>query len=459
MPLAAVILAAGKGTRMKSDLPKVLHGVCGIPMISHVLEAAREAGSENTIVVVGFGGDQVAQAIDGRGEIVFQHDQLGTAHALHQAARSLGGFDGDILVLCGDTPLVSAQILNKMIAAHRDSGAYATVLTARLDNPFGYGRIIRDKEGMLLKIVEQKDASPEELQVKEINTGIYCFRAEGLFESLALLKPDNAQGEYYLPDLIGLYKGQGKRVAAVPGADPVEIMGVNDRSQLALAREAMGRRINTEIMLAGVTMVDPSSVYIDIDVKIGRDTVIYPGTVIQGGTVIGEGCAIGPFSQVISARIGDNVTVRQSIIEDSDIGSGSTIGPYSYIRPGCVLEGQVKVGDFVELKKVKIGRGSKVPHLSYVGDAVIGEKVNVGAGTITCNYDGEKKWTTVVEDNAFIGSNTNLVAPVRVGRGAVTGAGSTITKDVPEDALGVARGVQKNISNWSRRKMSLKNEK
>lgn len=459
MPLAAVILAAGKGTRMKSDLPKVLHGVCGIPMVSHVLNAAREAGSENIIVVVGFGGDQVAGAMDGRVEIVFQHDQLGTAHALHQAATFLGGFDGDILVLCGDTPLVSAQSLKKMTAVHRESGACATVLTAQLDNPSGYGRIIRDGDGRLLKIVEQKDACPEELQAKEINTGIYCFRAEGLFQSLALLKPDNAQGEYYLPDLIGLYKGQGKRVAAVSGADPVEIMGVNDRSQLALAREAMGQRINAELMLAGVTMVDPSSVYIDTGVKIGRDTVIYPGTVIQGGTVIGEGCAIGPFSQVISARIGDNVTVRQSVIEDSDIGNDSAIGPYSYIRPGCVLDGQVKVGDFVELKKVKIGRGTKVPHLSYVGDAEIGEKVNVGAGTITCNYDGEKKWATVVEDNAFIGSNTNLVAPVRVGRGAITGAGSTITKDVPDDALGVARGVQKNIPNWSRKKMSLKNEK
>jgi bifunctional UDP-N-acetylglucosamine pyrophosphorylase/glucosamine-1-phosphate N-acetyltransferase len=459
MPLAAVILAAGKGTRMKSDLSKVLHDVCGIPMISHVMDAARKAGCENMIVVVGFGGDQVAEAIEDRGEIVYQREQLGTAHALHQAAGALGGFDGDVLVLCGDTPLVTSSSLAKLMAAHRESDAYATVFTAQLDNPAGYGRVIRDGRGMVSAIVEQKDASPEELKIREINTGIYCFKSEGLFQSLARLKPDNAQGEYYLPDLIGLYSKEGKKVAAVSGADPVEIMGVNDRCQLALAREAMSRRINTEIMLSGVTLVDPSSVYIDAGVVIGRDTVVYPNTIIQGQAVIGEGCAIGPFSQVIAARIGDGVTVRMSVVENSDIGSGSTIGPYSYIRPGCVLEGQVKVGDFVELKKVKIGRGTKVPHLSYVGDAVLGEKVNVGAGTITCNYDGEKKWTTVVEDNAFIGSNSNLVAPVRVGKGSVIGAGSTITKDVPDDALGVARGAQKNIPQWSRRKKTLKDEK
>lgn len=459
MPLAAVILAAGKGTRMKSDLPKVLHKVCGIPMVCHVLNAARDAGSDRIVLVVGFGGEMVAGEIKGRTEVVFQHHQLGTAHALQQAEEPLRNFAGDILVLCGDTPLVTAGTLKKLISAHRESGAWATVLTAVLDNPSGYGRVIRDSEGRVARIVEQKDAAPEELLVREINTGIYCFESRGLFEALALLKPDNVQGEYYLPDLIGRYVGEGRTVTAVSGADAVEIMGINDRCQLALAQAALGRRINNELMISGVTMVDPSTVYIDAGARIGRDTVIFPHTIIQGDAVIGEGCSIGPFTQLVSARLKENVTVRQSVIEDSDIGSGCIIGPYAYIRPGCSLDSQVKVGDFVELKKAEIGRGSKVPHLSYVGDAVLGQNVNVGAGTITCNYDGEKKWTTVIGDNAFIGSNTNLVAPVRVGCGAVVGAGSTITKDVPDGALGVARDKQKNIPGWSRRKKEPRDEK
>ena len=458
MRLAAAVLAAGKGTRMKSDLPKVLHKICGVPMVCHVLKAAREAGSDRVVLVAGFGGDLVAREVKSQAEVVFQHEQLGTAHALQQAAGPLRGFDGDVLVLCGDTPLISAGALKDLVSAHRESGASATVLTAALENPSGYGRVIRDPSGRVQGIVEQKDASPEELKVREINTGIYCFKSGGLFEDLDLIKPDNVQGEYYLPDIVGHYVTEGRVVAAVPAGEPVEIMGINDRCQLAVARAALSLRTNTGLMLSGVTMVDPSTVYIDAGVTIGRDTVIYPHTVIQGSTVIGGGCAIGPFTQIISARLGDSVTVRQSVIEESDVGSGCVIGPYSYIRPGCELEGQVKVGDFVELKKVKIGRGTKVPHLSYVGDAVLGRDVNVGAGTITCNYDGEKKWTTVIDDNAFIGSNTNLVAPVRVGSGAVVGAGSTITKDVPDGALGVARDKQKNIPGWSGRKKDRKED-
>ncbi len=452
MSLAAVILAAGKGTRMKSDLPKVLHKVCGVPMVCHVLKAAREAGSDRIVLVAGFGGELVEQEIKGQAEVVFQHDQLGTAHALLQAAPALREFAGDILVLCGDTPLVSAGTLKRLVTAHRESDAWATVLTAAPGDPTGYGRVIRNGDGKVARIVEHKDAAPEDLAVGEINTGIYCFKSRGLFNALALLKAENVQGEYYLPDIIGQYAGEGKAVAAVPGADPVEIMGINDRAQLAEAQAAMRRRINRYFMLSGVTMVDPSTAYIDAGVTIGPDTVIYPNTIIQGETAVGRGCSIGPFTQLVSARLGDNVTVRQSVIEDSDIGGNCIIGPYSYVRPGCVLEGQVKVGDFVELKKVKIGYGTKVPHLSYVGDAVLGRNVNVGAGTITCNYDGEKKWTTIIDDNAFIGSNTNLVAPVRVGSGAVVGAGSTITKDVPDGALGVARDKQKNIPGWSGRK-------
>ncbi len=452
MSLASVILAAGKGTRMKSDLPKVLHKLCGIPMVGHVMNVAREAGSDRIVLVVGFGGELVAREVKGRVEVVFQHRQLGTAHALQQAAGPMRDFGGDILVLCGDTPLVTAGTLKKLVSVHRETGVRATVLTAVLDNPFGYGRVLRDGNGKLSGIVEQKDAGTEVLRVGEVNTGIYCFKSSGLFDALAELRPENAQGEYYLPDIIGRFVGEGDEVATLLCADPVEIMGINDRCQLAAAREALGRRINNELMASGVTMVDPSAVYVDAGVTIGRDTVIYPNTIIQGASVIGRGCSLGPFAQIISARLEDGVTVSQSVIEDSDIGSGCVIGPYSYIRPGCRLGGRVRVGDFVELKKAEIGCGSKVPHLSYLGDAVLGQNVNVGAGTITCNYDGEKKWTTVVGDNAFIGSNTNLVAPVRVGNGSVVGAGSTITRDVPDGALGVARDRQRNIPDWSRRK-------
>ncbi|MFZ5595742.1 MAG: bifunctional UDP-N-acetylglucosamine diphosphorylase/glucosamine-1-phosphate N-acetyltransferase GlmU [Bacillota bacterium] len=459
MHLATVVLAAGKGTRMKSGQPKVLHNICGLPMICHVLQSAMEAGSDKIIVVAGFGGDLVAKEIEGLGEVVYQHEQLGTAHALLQAAEALKDFSGDVMVLCGDTPLITSGTLKKLIAVHRESGAAATVLTSVAEIPEGYGRVIRGEDGRVLRIVEQKDASPDELAVREINTGMYCFKTDGLFEELGLLKPDNAQGEYYLTDLIEKYVVGGKPVNAVPGADLSEIMGVNDRVQLAAARESMAGKINRELMLSGVTIIDPLSVYIDVGVKIGCDTVIYPGTLIQGSAVIGSNCRIGPFTQVLSARVGDNVTVRQSVIEDSIIGDGCNIGPYSYIRPGCVLDSGVKVGDFVELKKARIGRGSKVPHLSYMGDADIGQNVNVGAGTITCNYDGEKKWQTHIGDNAFIGSNTNLVAPVKVGRGSVTGAGSTITKDVPDGALGVTRDVQRNVPGWSGRKKKVKVDK
>lgn len=457
MRLAAVILAAGKGTRMKSGLPKVLHKVCGLPMVDHVLRAAQEVRAGRTVIVVGHGADLVKQEINGKAEIVFQHDQLGTAHALRQAEKSLHGFVGDILVLCGDTPLITANTLKNLILAHRTSGAAATVLTAVMDDASGYGRVVRSPEGRVVKIVEQKDASPEELLVKEINSGIYCFKSKGLFNDLAQLKSDNSQGEFYLPDLIGEYVKEDKPVAAVSVMDPVEIMGVNDRSQLAMTEAVMRSRINRSLMISGITMIDPATVYIDADVEIGRNTVIYPGTIIQGGTVIGEGCAIGPFTHIVSSRLRNNITVKQSVIDDSDIESGCNIGPYAYIRPGCVLAGQVKIGDFVELKKAQIGTGSKVPHLSYVGDAVLGEKVNIGAGTITCNYDGENKWTTTIGDSAFIGSNTNLVAPVRVGNGASTGAGSTISKDIPDGALGITREKQKNIPNWSRNKRPLKN--
>lgn len=456
MRLAAVVLAAGKGTRMKSHLPKVLHKVCGLPMISHVLGAVEGAGADRIVVVAGYGGDLVAKEVGGRAEVVFQERQLGTAHALLQAGGLLKDFSGNILVVCGDTPLVTDITLRALVERHIERGARATVLTSVLPDPTGYGRVIRDKHGDVQKIVEQKDAVQEELAVTEINSGIYCFANEGLFTALDQLSPDNAQGEYYLTDIIGKYVLAGEKVGVLTGADAAEIMGINDRCQLASAEAALRRREVERIMLSGVTVLDPSSTFVDSGVNIGQDTIIYPNTFLESGCSIGERCVLGPGTHLTGVVLGNNVTVRYSVVHDSIIAEGCSIGPFSYIRPGCELGKNVKVGDFVELKKTKIGEGSKVPHLSYVGDATLGEKVNIGAGTITCNYDGVNKSPTVIGDHAFIGSNTNLVAPVNVGAGAVTGAGSTITKDVPPGALGVARGQQKNIPEWQARKGAMK---
>ena len=451
MSLAAVVLAAGKGTRMKSDLPKVLHKVCGLPMINHVLNAVEGAGADRMVAVVGFGGELVAGEIRERAETVFQHNQLGTAHALLHAASSLRDFKGEILVVCGDTPLITAQTLQELVDYHGQTGARATVLTAVLPDPGGYGRVIRDQNGNVMRIVEQKDANAGELAVKEINTGIYCFNSEGLFAALSDLTPDNAQHEYYLTDIIESYVGSGDKVGALPVVNAVEIMGINDRCQLAEAERVLRRRMLEKIMLSGVTVLDPSTTYVDSGVEIGRDSVIYPNTFLEGGCRTGERCLLGPGAHLTDATLGSDVTVRYSVVDGSEVADGCIIGPYAYIRPGCELGRKVKVGDFVELKKAKIGDGSKVPHLSYVGDAVLGIGVNIGAGTITCNYDGVNKWPTLIGDDAFIGSNTNLVAPVRVGEGAVTGAGSTITKDVPPGALGVARGRQQNLLDWKKR--------
>jgi len=454
MALAAVILAAGKGTRMKSQRPKVVHEVCGRPMVEHVLRAVRGAGAQEIITVVGFGGEQVAALVREQSRVVFQREQLGTAHALLQAKEALAGFDGDILVVCGDTPLITPETLHLLVSVHKRECAAATVLTARLDDPTGYGRVIRDASGRVRRIVEQKDAGADELAVNEINTGMYCFAAQGLFETLAAVKPENAQGEYYLTDVIEACVRAGRPVAACPAPRVEEIRGINDRRQLAGAEKILRRRILDDLMLAGVTIVDPATTFVDAGVEVGPDTIIYPFTFIEGRSVIGGGCRIGPGTQLVDVKVGDGARIWNSIVCDSEIEAQCQIGPFAYIRPGCRLERGVKVGDFVELKKAVIGEGSKVPHLSYVGDAAVGRGVNIGAGTITCNYDGRKKWPTEIGDGAFIGSNTNLVAPVKVGAGAVTGAGSTITRDVPPGALGVARGHQRNIEKWAERKKS-----
>jgi len=480
-PVAAVILAAGKGTRMRSHLPKVLHKVCGRPLLTYVLEAVKKAGVERIVVVVGFGAEQVVPVAKVYGEIVYQEQQLGTAHALLQAEKVLAGFAGDILVLGGDTPLITSTTLARLIETHQSqqpaSGnqksacflptshlspptpkTMATVLTAKLVEPAGYGRVIRNSAQQVVKIVEQKDASLAELAVQEINSGIYCFAVEGLFKTLARLKAENAAQEYYLPDVIETYVRQGLPVAACLAEKEEEIQGINDRCQLAAAEDVVRQQVRNEIMLSGVTILDPLSTFIDSEVKIEPDTVIYPFTIIEGACRIGANCIIGPGTRLKSVQVGDNVVISNSVVIESTIGDSCTIGPFAYLRPGTHLARKVKVGDFVEIKQSVIEEGSKIPHLSYVGDAHIGQEVNVGAGTITCNYDGQKKWLTVIEDKVFIGSNTNLVAPVKIGAGAFIGAGSTITKNVPAAALGVARGGQRNIPNWTKKKKQTKEE-
>lgn len=452
MNLASVILAAGKGTRMKSKVPKVLHKICGISMLSYVLDSVAAAGVEQKIVVAGYGAELVAQEVAGKAQVVLQAEQLGTAHALLQARPLLEDFNGQILVLCGDTPLIEPATLSRLVELHRASGTAATVLTAEVVDPTGYGRIIRDGQGLVKSIVEQKDASPQELNVHEINTGIYCFESAGLFDALAKVTPANAQGEYYLTDIIKSYAAEGRTIGAVLLSDQAEAAGVNDRVQLAEVERVFRSRVLLELMRSGVTVVDPQSTFIDRGVRIGRDTVIYPFTIIEGKTTIGEDCVIGPDTRLVDSEVGSGVTIKNSIVLESYIQDRCSIGPFSYLRPETRLGQDVKVGDFVEIKKSDIGNGSKVPHLSYVGDATLGSKVNIGAGTITCNYDGQKKWPTHIGDRAFIGSNTNLVAPVKVGAGATTGAGSTITKDVPDGALGLERAQQALILDWESRK-------
>ncbi len=458
MELATVVLAAGKGTRMKSKLPKVLHNICGATMLSYVLDAAHRAGAGRTIVVVGYGADQVACEVAGRAQIVHQAEQLGTAHALLQAAPLLNDFSGDLLVLCGDTPLIEAGTLADLIKSHRSTGVTATVLTADPENPVGYGRVIRDNQGGIVKIIEEKDASPGEKRIHEVNTGIYCFKTDGLFADLSLLSPNNAQGEYYLTDIIEANVKRGRPVGTATLVNPMEMKGINDRVQLAEAERYMRLRILRELMLSGVTVTDPQSVFIDRKVKVGRDTIIYPHTFIEGDTVIGEDCVIGPCARLVSAVVGNGVSVQYSVVCESSMGDGCSIGPFSHLRPGNNLGRRVKVGNFSEIKKSVVGDGSKVSHLSYVGDAVLGKNVNIGAGTITCNYDGRNKWPTRLEDDVFIGSNTNLVAPVKIGAGSFTGAGSTITKDVPAGSLAVERSKQTIITGWAGRDKNKKDK-
>ena len=450
--LLAVILAAGKGTRMKSALPKVLHPIGGRSMVEHVLTAAHIAGAKRKVVVVGFGAESVETALGTQAEYVVQAEQLGTGHAVMQASPCLQDFDGTVMVLCGDTPLLRGQTLAKLFAEHQAQKASATVLTACMTNPTGYGRVIRDDSGQVLKIVEQKDATSSELAVNEVNTGIYCFERAALFDALSSINCNNMQGEYYLTDVIGILAQAQEKVWAVQVADEQETLGINSRMQLAEAEKILRRRKLVSLMDNGVTIMDIDSTFIDDQVCIEPDTVIYPFTWIEGATTIGTGCAIGPSSRIQNSSIGDNTTLHFIYAHECQIGNGVTVGPYVHLRPRTVLADGVKIGNFVEVKNSQVGAGSKIPHLSYIGDTDLGEKVNIGSGTITVNYDGKNKHRTIVEDGAFIGCNTNLVAPVTVGKGAYVAAGSTITKNVPSEALGVARARQSNIEGWVTKK-------
>lgn len=445
-----LVLAAGKGTRMKSALPKVLHPVAGTPMIEYVLATAAALSPSSCTVVVGHQAEQVSAALAHHAAVRFlvQEPQLGTGHALLQAEPLLSGVKGTLVLLSGDVPLLTAATLRALLSAHEAAGAAATVITARVADPTGYGRIVRDN-GSLVRIVEHKDATPAEREIAEINSGIYAFDLEPLFGALHRIGSNNAQGEYYLPDLVAIYREQGRVVSTLMVDEVAQILGINSRLELAEMSRRVWRSRNDDLMASGVTIEDPATTYVGRDVVVGRDTVIRPGVVLEGRTVIGEGCCLYPGVRIQDSTLGDRVTILDHcLVNGAQIAEDVTVGPFAHLRPQTEIATGARIGNFVELKKTKLGTGSKANHLAYLGDATIGSHVNIGAGTITCNYDGVRKNPTIIEDDVFIGSDSQLVAPVNVGRGAYVAAGSTITQDVPAGALGIARGRQVNKDGW-----------
>ena len=447
----AVILAAGKGTRMQSKLYKVLHKVCDRTMVELVLDSLNDLEMQEVITVVGHGAERVKEVLGDRTKFVLQAEQLGTAHAVKVAKDELKDKEGTTIVMYGDTPLIRPETINSMLNHHENTNAKATVLTAIADDPFAYGRIIRDVNGKLVKIVEEKDATEQEKKIKEINSGIYCFDNKLLFEMLEKVKNDNKQGEYYLPDVLGLIREQKEIIETYLCEDFDETFGVNDRVALAYAENVMRNRINTKHMLAGVTLVDPTNTYIAPNAVIGRDTTIYPNVTIKSNTVIGEDCQIKPNSYLENAKIGNGVKVLSSTISDSKIGDFTSVGPYAHIRNNCELGEHVRVGNFVELKNTTYGDGSKTAHLSYLGDAEVGKNTNIGCGTITVNYDGKNKYKTKIGSDAFIGCNSNLIAPLKIGDGAVVAAGTTVTENAPDDTLVIARVKQENKMGYAKK--------
>lgn len=447
----AVILAAGKGTRMQSKLYKVLHKVCDRTMVELVLDSLSDLEMQEVITVVGHGAERVKEVLGNRTKFVLQAEQLGTAHAVKVAKDELKDKEGTTIVMYGDTPLIRPETINSMLDHHENTNAKATVLTAIADDPFAYGRIIRDVNGKLVKIVEEKDATEQERKIKEINSGIYCFDNKLLFEMLEKVKNDNNQGEYYLPDVLGLIREQKEIIETYLCDDFDETFGVNDRVALAYAENVMRNRINTKHMLAGVTLVDPTNTYIAPNAVIGRDTTIYPNVTIKSNTIIGEDCQIKPNSYLENVQIGNGVKVISSTISDSKIGDYTSVGPYSHIRNNCELGKHVRVGNFVELKNTTYGDGSKTAHLSYLGDTEVGSNTNIGCGTITVNYDGKNKYKTKIGSDAFIGCNSNLIAPLEIGDGAVVAAGTTVTENAPDDALVIARVKQENKVGYAKK--------
>ncbi|MBU4561164.1 bifunctional UDP-N-acetylglucosamine diphosphorylase/glucosamine-1-phosphate N-acetyltransferase GlmU [bacterium] len=454
--MVAIILAAGEGTRMKSGLPKVLHQVCGKPMIEYVIDRLEELNIDKKIVIIGYKGNLVKETLGKKVDYIWQKEQLGTGHALAQCREILAKFKGDLLVLSGDTPLLTTQTLKRLIEVQREKNALATILTAILKPPTGYGRVVRHGDGTIRKIVEEEDATIIELANEEVNAGTYCFKKEAIFQALEKIRPENVQEEYYLTDAIEVLTRKGHRVEACTTDEADEIIGINSRKDLSLATKIMREHILDRLMLNGVTIIDPLTTTIDREVEIGRDTIIYPFTIVEGKTKIGQDCIIGPAVQIKDSKIAHKVEIKNSSVQNSIIESEARIGPYAHLRPESRIGKKAKIGNFVEIKKSTIGKESKVSHMSYIGDATLGENINIGAGTITCNYDGFKKYPTYIEDKVFVGSNTNFIAPVKIGKGAVIGAGSTITEDVPPYALAIARGRQRNIKGWAKKKTQRK---
>jgi bifunctional UDP-N-acetylglucosamine pyrophosphorylase/glucosamine-1-phosphate N-acetyltransferase len=457
--LAAIVLAAGRSTRMKSKTPKALHPVCGRPLLAHLLDALLGAGVTRPVVVVGHQADQVRAALDalygaGRIEYALQAEQKGTGHAARMAEPLLADHRGAVLVVPGDTPLLTAGILRDLVAAHNAPGSAATLLTAVLPHDAGaYGRILRTGDGgEVAGIVEARDATPEQRAIREISTSVYAFSGPALFRALRDLRPDNAQGELYLTDVIGLLRAAGEKVGALVSPDPDIVLGVNNRVELAAVAEKMRHRLLETLMLGGVSVIDPATTFVEAGVRVGMDTVLLPFTTLAGDTTIGEDAVIGPHAHVRDSVLGDRVTVRACFIERSEIGDDCRVGPFANLRPGTRLGRGVKIGDFVETKNAVLHDDVSAGHLAYLGDAEIGAHTNIGAGTITCNYDGVRKHRTLIGGDAFIGSHTTLVAPVAVDHGAMTAAGSVITDNVPAGALAVARERQTNKEGWAARR-------
>src|SRR4030066_850173 len=444
--IATIILAAGLGKRMKSGLAKVLHPVAGRPMFLYPVTGAEGLSSERIIVVVGHQADSVREALDGRNvEIALQVRQDGTADAVRAGMDSLKDYRGTVVILCGDVPLITPETIRGLLSMHEKENASLTVLTTEVEDPSGYGRIVRSPDGFIARIVEDRDADEDIKQIREVNTGIYAFDSALLSSVIYEIRSENSQKEFYLTDSIEVGLRKGLKVSAYKTNDSQEVMGINSRIELARADSIMRRRINNRHMLSGITFINPDNTYIDTDVSIGQDVTIYPGTVIQGITAIGDGSTIYSNNRIENSQIGAGVILKDScVIEDSVIGDSSQVGPFAHLRPGGALEKNVRIGNFVELKKSVMGDGSKANHLTYLGDAEIGSGVNIGAGTITCNYDGQNKYKTIIGDRVFIGSDVQLVAPVTIGDGAFVAAGATVTKDVPPGALAISRVEQEN---------------